>query len=523
MTLGDLTVTIVLAHQDRETLTSQKREVQRILHTHGCTSIDEELNAVDAYMGTLPGLPEANVRQYPVSSWNAIHVSPWSRPWLGQDATTHLHAPPLVIATTHRHLPYGFSPFVDDVANMLMAGPVGSGKTAALGQFALYWLARYTPARLFMFDVKRGARCLVHCLGGHYYQIGRDRVAFQPLAGIDESTERTWACGWIIDRLRDAGIQINGVIQGFVEGAMEMLARMPQSHRTVTGLLEAMDTQSRRLEANSGGAPLHIRQGYLQQHRACREALRPFTAGHTYGYLLDASYDGLMEGDIQCFELQSLLNTPHLVAAVQSYIWHRLYALFQAGIPTLFVMDECGISMKHPRIREDIDQGLRLLRDKLVGFAMATQDVLDFVDRDIGPMLLNNCPTRLLLPNPSATDSTIRTAYEALGLPEHAIKRIAISTPKRQIFVQQRPLGETLIDLPMAPLMRCIAGSSSPEDHARMDEILAKYGPEEFPQQWLIQHGFPKEANTLETMSTHSTMDDDRWRAPRLQRMLAVG
>jgi hypothetical protein len=56
-----------------------------------------------------------------------------------------------------------------------------------------------------------------------------------------------------------------------------------------------------------------------------------------------------------------------------------------------------------------------------------------------------------------------------------------------------------------------------------MDEILAKYGPEEFPQQWLIQHGFPKEANTLETMSTHSTMDDDRWRAPRLQRMLAVG
>ena len=55
------------------------------------------VNAVEAWLGSLPGHVYANVRQPPVSTLNLAHMIPLSAVWAGPERDEHLGAPPLAL------------------------------------------------------------------------------------------------------------------------------------------------------------------------------------------------------------------------------------------------------------------------------------------------------------------------------------------------------------------------------------------------------------------------------------------
>lgn len=484
---GNLTVAIVLMDSDAAKLGDQVRAVERILHGQGCIAKRERVNALEAWLGTLPGLPQANCRAYRMSTINFEHLSAWHQPWLGIDYVPHLKAAPLCTGVTESCMPFHFTNFVDDVGHCLVLGPSGSGKSALLALFAAYWL-QYDKPQIFWFDIKRAARSLILSLDGHYYDLGAGTIAFQPFARIDEETERAWAYEWVLNRLREANVQINVIVQAYIETALGALSRRPVAERTLTTLLEMLMRQSRAVEGHTSPEHRARRDTSLTMHQQVREALRPFAAGGIHGWLLDAIRDGIQDGRVQCFELQLLLQTPRLITALMEYIFHRLYQRFD-GSPSFFAMDEAWAYLHYPSIREEIDKGLRLLRDKNVSLFLASQNVVDVLDNDIGPMLLNNCPTRLLLPNPAATDPGIRVAYEALGLNATEIDIIARATPKQEVYISS-PNGRRLVSFKLSSLAQAICGASRQEDHQQMDQILKDYGPKGFGTHWLKARGF---------------------------------
>ena len=68
--------------------------VERIINGRGFVTIRETLNAVEAWLGSLPGNPYANIRQPIVHTLNLAHMMPVSAVWAGPDRNRHLKRRP---------------------------------------------------------------------------------------------------------------------------------------------------------------------------------------------------------------------------------------------------------------------------------------------------------------------------------------------------------------------------------------------------------------------------------------------
>jgi len=80
----------------------------------------ETANAVEAWLGSLPGHVYANVRQPPISTLNLAHMIPLSAVWAGEARDHHFKAPPLFLAKTEGSTPFRFSLHVGDVGHTLL-------------------------------------------------------------------------------------------------------------------------------------------------------------------------------------------------------------------------------------------------------------------------------------------------------------------------------------------------------------------------------------------------------------------
>ena len=94
--------------------------------------IRETLNAVEAWLSSLPGQVYANVRQPPISTLNLAHMMPFSAVWAGPERDEHLRSSPLLYGKAEGSTPFRFSLHVGDVGHTLVVGPTGSGKSTTL-------------------------------------------------------------------------------------------------------------------------------------------------------------------------------------------------------------------------------------------------------------------------------------------------------------------------------------------------------------------------------------------------------
>src|SRR5205814_4845939 len=113
------------------------RAVERIVNGLGFTVMRERLNAVEAWLSSLPGQVYANVRQPLIHTLNLAHLMPLSSVWAGPERNEHLGGPPLLLAETSGSTPFRLSTHVGDVGHMLVVGPTGAGKSVLLSLLAM--------------------------------------------------------------------------------------------------------------------------------------------------------------------------------------------------------------------------------------------------------------------------------------------------------------------------------------------------------------------------------------------------
>ncbi|UDF04848.1 conjugal transfer protein TrbE [Asticcacaulis sp. AND118] len=468
---GYLTTTITVTGPDRDTADERLRNVERIVNGLGFTAIVESLNAVEAWLGSLPGHLYANVRQPLIHTLNLGHLAPMSTLWAGPETNRHLNGAPLFHAVSSGSTPFRFSTHVGDVGHMLVLGPTGAGKSVLLAFMAISF-TRYPDAQVFVFDKGGSARAAVLALGGSHHAIGREgQVAFQPLRHIEDQAERTWALDWLSALLDQQGFDLSLDGRDALWSALETLAGAPIQQRTLTGLCAVLAFNDIKL------------------------ALRPYTLDGPYGHILDADTETLELAPIHGFEMETLMGDPQLVAPVLTYLFHRLEARFD-GRPTLMILDEAWVFLDHPLFAARIREWLKVLRKKNVSVLFATQSLADVVDSPIAPVLIESCPQRLFLPNERAVESQSRAAYLRLGLNDRQIQIVGQATPKRHYYLQSRR-GNRLFDLRLGPLALAICAASSPDDQRRIDRILAEGPGETFPQRYLIDRGLTWAADLL--------------------------
>lgn len=279
--------------------------------------------------------------------------------------------------------------------------------------------------------------------------------------------------------------------------ALSNLASMPRLQRTLSTLMG------------------------IVQDGGIREALRSYTLDGPHGRLLDASEDtlgadkdtgnGTLEGGRatrwQAFEMEHVMQSRAALLPVLTYLFRRLEKRFD-GNPTLMILDEAWLYLTESLFAAKIREWLKVLRKKNVAVIFATQSLSDIADSAIAPAIIENCPTRLFLPNGNAMEERTRKVYESFGLNERQLQILQQAIPKRDYYYQSRE-GNRLFELGLGELAIAFCAAGSPQDHVRIDGVLREYGPEQFAAEYLKELGLNEWAESLAT-TTPERNDDEQ-------------
>ncbi len=471
-----VTATVTVWDRDPAIAAEKLRLVEKVIQGRDFTCVPEGMNAVEAWLGSLPGHTYANVRQPPVSTLNLAHMIPLSAVWAGPARDEHFDAPPLFHARTDGSTPFRFSIHVGDVGHTLIVGPTGAGKSVLLALMAMQF-RRYEGAQVFAFDYGGSIRAAALACGGDWQDLGRSlydgaaaTVFLQPLARIDDPAERAWAAEWLAALLDGEGVAVDPQAKEHIWSALASLASAPIAERTLTGL------------------------AVLLQSQALKQALQPYCLGGPWGQLLDAESEHLGTSDMQAFETEGLTATG-AAAAVLGYLFHRIEARLDRS-PTLIIIDEGWLVLDRPAFAAQLREWLKTLRKKNASVVFATQSLADIESSSIAPAIVESCPTRIFLPNERAGEPQIARIYERFGLNARQIEIVARATPKRDYYCQSRR-GNRLFDLGLGEVALAFCAASSRTDQRRIEELCAAHGRDGFAAAWLRDRGLDWAADLL--------------------------
>jgi len=465
---GHYTSVVVLMDDDEERLAQSARQVKRTIDNLGFNGRIETVNAVEAWLGSLPGHANPNLRRVMLHTFHLSTLLPLSSVWPGRDrAPCPMYpkgSPPLLHAGTDGSTPFRLNLHVGDLGHTLMLGPTGAGKSTALALIAAQF-RRYAGATVFAFDKGNSLEALTRAVGGQHYNIAGDAdesdLCFSPLAQLDRPGELGWAEDWLGVLLELQGVSVKSAHRNELHQALVGL-RDSGSERTLTTLQIQL------------------------QHDELRAALRPYTLDGALGQLLDALDDGLASGSWSCFEIGQLMNREDIVRLPVLLYLFRVIERQLRGQPALIILDEAWLMLGNPVFRATIRTWLKTLRKANCAVLLATQSLSDAANSGILDVLVESCPTRIFLANREATSEDIVPLYKRLGCNSAEIRLIAGMTPKRQYFIQGE--GRRRVNLALGPIALAFCGVSSPEDLAQVRVLERQHGPR-WPSVWLNERG----------------------------------
>jgi type IV secretion system protein VirB4 len=482
-----VTATVTVWDEDPARASEKLQLVEKIIQGRDFTVITEGMNAIDAWLGSLPGHVYANVRTAPISTLNLAHLIPLSAVWAGPQQDSHFNAPPLFYARTQGSTPFRFALHVGDVGHSLIVGPTGAGKSVLLALMALQF-QRYPHAQVFAFDFGGSIRAAALACGGDWQDLGTSLsdetlsgVTLQPLSAVDQPTERIWAADWLAALLTSEGVIIDPQAKTYLWQALGALSSAPIEERTLTGLVMMLQCQE------------------------LKQALAPYCLGGAFGRLLDAESERLGEARIQAFETEGLIGSG-AAAAVLAYLFHRIEGRLD-GAPTLIIIDEGWLVLDSPLFAAQLREWLKTLRKKNASVVFATQSLADIETSSIARAIIESCPTRIFLPNERAQEPQIQGIYRRFGLNERQIEILSRATPKRDYYCQSAR-GNRLFDLGLGEIALAFTAVSSKTDQLRISALVNTHGPETFANIWLRERGLSWAADLLDTPKTLKSSGD---------------
>ena len=477
---------VICADRDEDRLEESVGLVAKTVRNLGYAARVETVNALEAWRGSLPGDGYSNVRKVVLHTLNLADLLPITSVWAGRienpSPLMPPQSPPLLYAATTGATPFRFNLHVGDVGHALMVGPPGSGKSTFLGLITAQWF-RYPQAQAFAFDKGYSLYVLARATGAKFYEFGgqKSHLTFCPLGDLDESSDVAWAVEWIEKLCTLSGLTpITPQHRNAITEAVKMLRE--SASRTLTDFC----AQVQNLEV--------------------REALELYCLSGAWGPLLDAREDSLEVSQFIVFEMERLMTAGNsnekAVIAVLLYLFRRIEKRLD-GSPTLIALDEAWIYLRNELFREYLRDWLKTLRKKNAVVLLATQNLSDIFDSKIRDVVLESCPTKILLPNAEAGNPASREFYHAIGLNEREIEILQTALPKRQYYIVSTE-GRRLISLGLGGVALSFVGINGQAERNKVDELIGQK-PDSWQSEWLRSRKLLEWADWLEQIQEEST------------------
>lgn len=462
---GFFTMAIIVNHADPEIADERAKAVQQFLGQCHFQSRIEDMNAVEALLGSYPGDGHRNVRRPILASTNVADIMPTTSIWAGEPENPcpmyPAHTPPLLTASASGLTPFRLNLHVQDVGHTIIVGPTGAGKSTLLG-LMLAQFRRVPGAQVFWFDKGFSSYPLTEAVGGTHWSLGEDALKAAPLIGIDDDREFEWAQTFVEHLLRLNKVVPTPEQRIKLGDAMRLIAQMPRHMRSLGALANAI------------------------QDRELRAGLAPFTLPDRRAKYLDASEDVALESSWITFEMEGLIGLNELTTIpMLLYLFHRIYQRLD-GRPTLIALDELPTYLSNPIFAEAIIDWVLTLRKKNAAVILSTPTIAGLAKSADFNTLIESCPTKIFLPNADASGASA-PIYELFGLTPWQRSVVASAQPKQDYYYSS-PLGKRLFDLNIDPATLAFVGSGSKTDLTAIRTLKETHGSK-WPTEWLRSRG----------------------------------
>lgn len=478
---GFFTQVLVLMDEDIENLNSNVRQIEKLLRNMGLKPRIEEINNMEAYFGSLPAHCYENVRRPVVSTMNAADLVPVYTPWSGERKapcpfTGYKNAPALMQCVTGAsyNLPFNLNLHVGDLGHTLILGPTGSGKSTLLCTLASQFM-RYRKMKVISFDKGKSMYCLAKATNGkHYEPAGENSLSFCPLGIIDNEADLGWAIDWIESMIKLNNVTVTPDIS---KGIQDTLTQMWDGKRAA---LESGTKYDMSLTNFTN----------MCQHESVRQAMSTYTIGQGGDNPLGRLLDGKAEEDnlhdftgFTVFEIERLMGLgDKYCLPVLDYLFYCIQKSFD-GYPTVIFLDEAWVMLGNEAFKGKIKEWLKVLRKANCALVLATQSLSDAENSGILDVLVESCPSKIFLPNPSATSEIAKPLYRKFGLNNSQIEIIAAGEKKRDYYyVSEKNAREFRLALDKFQL--AFVGVSDKKDLQTIDELIA-VNKDEWVDSWL--------------------------------------
>ena len=456
---GFYTCTLIVDGDSIDEVEERVDIISKTINNMGFITIEESINSVEAFLGSIPGNITNNIRMPILNTVTLSHLLPVSSVWGGDSWNKHLNAPPLIYTKTKGSTPFRFNIHIEDIGHSAIVGPTGYGKSVLLGLIASSFM-KYKDSRVYFFDKDASSRVLTYAIGGEFHDLGNDELSFQPLANIEIVEEKEWAYGWILEILEQENVKVSPTQKEKIWKVLDNLAKTPIELRTISNFYTSVND------------------------REIKEALIPYKIGGALGKYFDSDKDTLNFSRWQVFEMNQVINNKKGITPLLSYIFRRIENSLD-GNPCIIILDECWMFFDNPIFAAKIREWLKVLRKKNCSVIFATQELGDILNSKLFTTVLDACQTKVFLPNPNAFADNYIPIYEKFGLNKTEIEIISKATKKKEYYYKSTK-GSRLFELDLKEKTLSLIASSDLAKQNKAKELKEIYrDANDFTREWL--------------------------------------
>jgi len=390
--LGEYHFSMTIYAANQELLSQQIAATRAELSNAGFISVKEDLAVTASYYSQFPGNWKFRTRLANVSSLNFLGLSPLhnfatgkkeNNPWGDCVTTLQTTNGQAYYFNFHATHPAENSLGEKAIANTMVIGKSGTGKTALIN-FLLSQVQKLKPSpTIFFFDKDRGAEIFVRACGGNYLALENGKpTGFNPFQ-CESNESNTQFLAELIKVLAGKTIYSSREEEDIFRAVANMLDT-PMRLRNMTNFQKSLP--------NMGDDGLFVR-------------MRKWTAGNSHGWVFDNPVDtiDLQKANIIGFDYTDIIDNPEVRVPIINYLLHRLEALID-GRPLIYVMDEFWkILDGQGGLKEFAKNKQKTIRKQNGLGIFATQSPEDALASDIAASLIEQTATMILLPNPNAS------------------------------------------------------------------------------------------------------------------------
>ena len=379
LVFGECSMTIVVSDANDAGLNALTAAARAVLTQQEGILHLEVYNAVGAFLATIPGNVDDNIRTVTLPDTLFADMSPtvFSRnpgPLVGSDGR-----PAVMTFETAHDTHFHLHTSIAVQPHTLVLGSTGAGKSFTAKVMALFSLAVFS--RLFVIDIGGTWGGLCRALGGQYTEFNLDgsSVKINPFIGEPTSERLEFLVSWVL-----------------------MLIRGPQDdHYLVT--METRNLVTKRIAGLMALPPHHRSLSTLRVSfpEELQGRLTMWVRGGTYGELFDHVEDTLHNATRQVFNMQSIFDD-HKKSAIDplfALLWYRERQWQAATMqPTLHVFEEVWLTTSDDTLKANLKADLKSGRANNIAVMLITQSLGDLTVADIREHVLENCATKILLP-----------------------------------------------------------------------------------------------------------------------------